>query len=155
MEFRKLFLRVARIGTVAAAVLIPATAQAEWSLQKGPDWVVTQARDGAMLIDIRCSRAFAGRLTVTVTGPKVQDVPGVMLWITLPDGRLARQPIDVSFDGTGLGGTLTATSIVMDQFRQGTQLEIDMPTRGGEDLAVVDMTGTGAARIAMQERCGL
>ena len=147
---RFLFLALA----LAPVLALPAPALAAWSHEKGPDWVVTQTSGNGVLIDFRCSRRFPNQVRMTLTGRSFPDVPGVMIWMTLPDGRMARHSVDTRREDGALIGTFAVSSTVMEEFRTGTRMEIDMPTRQGEDIAVVDMVGTGAARLAMQERCG-
>jgi len=142
------------IALVVALAVLPGAAAADWSLDKGDDWVVTRAQSGAVTIDLRCSRNMPGRLQMTLTGRDFPPVSAVMLWIALPGGGLARHSVDVEKEGAALYGPWLVSDLVLDQFRQGSALEIDMPSRGGEDIASVGMAGTGAARIAMQERCG-
>ena len=135
-------------------VMLPGAAAADWSHEKGPNWAVARTTSDGVTIDLRCTRGQPNRVQMTLLGRRLPNVRGVMIWITLPSGGLARHPVDVESDGRALAGTWFTSELVMEQFRTGSRMEIDMPTRNGEAIAVVNMRGTGAARLAFLERCG-
>lgn len=122
-------------------------------------WAVIQ--DGKFRLDVSCwpneSTFFFNLSGGPFEGMKNIDDgnDSMMLWMEQPDGRLARHPIDGHYfgpDRTFVGRFLTS-DIVLDQFRNGTQLWLT--GAGGVEIVRFPMTGTGKARGHFQESCGL
>ena len=58
-------------------------------------------------------------------------------------------------EGPSISGAFYVSDVVLEQFRNGRGMTIDLPLEQGRDLMTTDMRGTGAARLAILERCGL
>ena len=143
-----------RIPFFVIAILIAATQQAAaWSLDKGPSWVVTQERSSGRMVDLRCSRGAGKALQLTMTGQGLPAIRNVMFWITAGDGRTTRIPVDVDYVEQALVGRVIVSGTTLDAFGNGARFEI---TAGGTSQVIFQsgMKGTGAARLAMRERCG-
>ena len=138
-----------------AGLLCAAAAQqaAAWSLDKGPNWVVTQERASGRMVDLRCSRGQGKALQMTITGQGLPALRNVMLWVTASDGRTTRMPVDVDFVEQALVGRVMVSGTTLDAFGNGARFKI---TAGGTSQVLFQsgMQGTGAARLAMLERCG-
>ena len=79
----------------------------------------------------------------------------LMTWITLPDGRTARHPIDGYYHAPDRAfvGRFLVSDIVMEQFRNGSSMSLT--TSQGNTLAKFSMKGTGKARGHFRQSCGL
>ncbi|MFS4437621.1 hypothetical protein ACMA5I_05345 [Paracoccaceae bacterium GXU_MW_L88] len=78
----------------------------------------------------------------------------MMVWISAPDGRTARHAVDVVKEGPGLRGPFYTSDVVLEQFQNGARMVVDSPmTR--RMFIDTDMRGTGAARLAFLEQCGI
>ncbi len=137
--------------------LFAAPASAEWQTLQSEHQAAALYRSAPYALDIRCRRGegFALRLRdLTASGNAFGGVDSLMMWVTLPDGRTDRWPVYVVRDGAGLSGALAVSEFNLDFFRNARSFELDSPqTR--EVFLAGDMAGTGAARLAFLERCGL
>ncbi|MGP3699747.1 hypothetical protein [Rhodobacter sp. NSM] len=85
--------------------------------------------------------------TISTTG-------GLMLWIELPDGRTSRDSF-IGFNEQGsISAEIPADHIHWDFFANGQRLWVQ-DTGSWETLFESGMKGTGAARLALLERCGI
>lgn len=126
-----------------------------WETQKGPDWVITTQVDDGLTLTLSCRRGQGDHLDFNLAGQDFSGISSVMLWVEYPDGRLGRRPIDVVPEGSSISGRFHVSDIVLEEFRNARSLEIDVPLQQGRDLMTTDMKGSGAARLAILERCGL
>lgn len=150
------------VGLLALCLLSsPATA---WDLQKSSDSAsVAMVQDGVRL-SLSCRRG-SGKVSLQLTDVSggfdlsaplkaIQTTGALMLWIEQPDGRTSRD----SFRGFNEQGSIAADipsdHIRWDFFANGKTLRIQ-DTTTTKILFRSGMKGTGAARLALQERCGI
>lgn len=137
--------------------LLPAAAQAAWSLQQGQNRATTTYSDGRYQLTLTCERGRGLEMTLvdaTQRGDTFGGLRAVMFWFTLPDGRTDRWPVDVSVEGPSLSGQVVVSDFNLEFFRQGQSFQLDAPQTGTVFLEG-NMNGTGAARLAFLERCGI
>lgn len=146
-----LFLSAATLGSAP----LPAAA---WEMFKGENSVSTFQQAGNYSVTISCTRG-RDRLGFTISdldqsGDGFDRIEAVMIWITLPDGRTDKWSIIVSPEGPALSGPIAFSSQTLDFFGNGASFGI---TTFPESRKIFesDMKGTGAARIAFRERCGI
>lgn len=153
-------LRQTALAVVLTALASAAGAQ-NWESGENNRGAWAMVQDGTFRVDVTCwpnePRFFFNLSGGPFAGMKNIDDgnDSMMLWIELPDGRLARHPIDGHYfgpDRTFVGRFFTS-DIVLDQFRNGTQLWLT--GAGGVEIARFPMTGTGKARGHFKEACGL
>ncbi|MFV0299393.1 MAG: hypothetical protein ACK5IP_00640 [Paracoccus sp. (in: a-proteobacteria)] len=141
-------LTVALIGSPAAA----------WQLGKYDDHATTRETVGHYIIKLTCYRGqdYLGFELVDLTqeGRGMETPVPLMIWITLPDGRTDKWSFRATPEGPALAGTIPVSSLTLDHFGNGETLVLAAPT-GDKEWLRTDMKGTGAARIAFRERCGL
>ncbi len=78
----------------------------------------------------------------------------LMIWIRLPDQRTVKWSFGVQPESDALSGVIPMSSYNLDFFGNAEHMEIeDNDTH--DVLFTSTMRGTGAARIAMKERCGI
>ncbi|MEO1492979.1 MAG: hypothetical protein AAFV19_12575 [Pseudomonadota bacterium] len=139
----------------AAALLAATPATAEWVTRQSDGFAQTRFTDGRYTLEISC-RSGRG-FELVLKDPSLQgfdDVKGLMLWLTLPDGRTDRWPVDVTPEGPALSGVLYVSDFNLEFFRNGRSFQLDAPLTG-EVFLKGNMKGTGAARLAFLERCGV
>lgn len=135
-------------------LISPVMAHAAWETRQNPNSAVSQNRAGGVDIVMSCTRNLPNQIDVMVGRPA--GFPGVnamMLWIGLPDGRLARHPINAIQEGPATSGKWVVSDLVLDQFRNASSIEVTV-AQTGQRMIMVDARGTGAARLAFLERCG-
>lgn len=142
------------MSTALLVFLISPTILLAWTLEKGGTWVVTQERVDGLLLDLRCDRSSPGHLQFTLSGEGVPQTSGVMLWIEQADGRTDRQPVDVKSIDNALTGKFFVSDLILNNFGNAAKMEMTIAGTGTRIL-VSDMKGTGAARLAILERCGM
>ncbi|MDP5306018.1 hypothetical protein [Paracoccus spongiarum] len=129
-----------------------------WELTKGPDHAATFTTDGDYLLSISCQRGRDhlefGLNDRTLRGDGFEAVRAVMMWIKAPDGRTDKWSIEVSQEGPSLTGRIAFSARTLDFFGNAESLEVE-DIFGRRTLLRSDMKGTGAARIAFRERCGI
>lgn len=141
----------------SAALLAATPAAAAWETRQSDDFASTTYDGDRYEAKIFCRRGSGLELNVfdkTLSGDEMQDVRALMVWLTLPDGRTDRWPLDVRQEGPVLSGSLIVSDFNLDFFHNGQQFRIDAPGTGTVFLEG-DMRGTGAARLAFLERCGI
>ncbi|EKE43709.1 hypothetical protein OCGS_2043 [Oceaniovalibus guishaninsula JLT2003] len=119
---------------------------------------MTMQDAGRYTVVMTCSRGRGIELSVldsAARGDEFAEVDSLMVWITLPDGRTDRVSISpVWQEGAALSGAFVPNGVTMDFFRNGIRFEVDSPqTR--TTFAATDMKGSGAARLAFLEQCGI
>ena len=138
-----------------------AAAAADWQSGEGKRGAWSRIDTGHMQLDISCwpnePRFFFTLRGGPFNGMKNIDdgTESMMMWIALPDGRLARHPIDGHYfaPDQAFVGRFVVTDHVLEQFRSGTQLSLTAPT--GATIAEFGMTGTGKARGHFKQACGI
>ncbi|MGB3244469.1 MAG: hypothetical protein WBB25_08040 [Sulfitobacter sp.] len=147
-----------RILTVMM-ILCPTFSHADWVQKQTNGFARASTNSGNYELILSCRRGD-GNLEMTIldkslSGRAFQGLQGVMMWIELSDGRTHRQPVDVVMEGPSISGTFYVSDFVMDFYQNAVSYVVDMPSRGGEDLMRGNMRGSGAARLAFLEQCGL
>lgn len=129
-----------------------------WELIKQANSATTYQEQGSYLLSVSCQRGrnfleFALN-DKTLRGDAFQDVSAVMMWIIAPDGRIDKWSIPVGTEGPSLTGPVDISAQMLDVFGNAESLEVEDIARQ-RVMFRSDMKGTGAARIAFQERCGI
>ena len=129
-----------------------------WELIKQANSATTFQEQGRYLLSLSCRRGrdfleFALNDN-TLRGDEFQGVGAVMMWIIAPDGRIDKWSITVGPEGPSLTGPVAISAQMLDVFRNAESLEVEDIARQ-RIMFRSDMKGTGAARIAFQERCGI
>ncbi|PRY26020.1 hypothetical protein CLV78_101113 [Aliiruegeria haliotis] len=142
---------------ILAFVLSTGPASAAWDLQQGSGAATTRFDGGRYDLQLSCRKGRGLELTLTDgtgRGDTFRDVRGLMLWFTMPDGRTDRWPVDVGASGATLSGRVVVSDFNLDFFRHGKGFRLDAPQTGTVFMEG-DMKGTGAARLAFLEQCGI
>lgn len=136
------------------AVTTPAAAQ--WTLRQSDGYAKTTTGGPGYRLEILCSRGRPLEMSLIALGSArdFKGVRGLMLWFTMPDGRTDRWPVDVTPEGPTLTGRLRVSDFNLDFFRRGQSFQLTAPVQG---LSFMEggMKGTGAARLAFLEQCGI
>lgn len=154
-----------RYGFAAASLAVfswggPALAEAWQSGEAGNGAWATTARAGQSL-RISCNPGDQSFFFILSGGPfagmrNLDDGnESMMLWIEAPDGRTARHPIDGHYFGPekSFVGRFVVSGLVLDQFRNGSEMRLTSPT--GATVGTFGMKGTGKARGHFKEACGI
>ena len=144
---------------IVLIILCPTLAHADWIQTQTSGFARASTTSGNYELVLSCRRGD-GNLGMTIfdktlNGRVFQGLPGVMMWIKLADGRTHRQPVDVLMEGPSVSGTFYVLDFVLNFFRNAESYVVDLPSRGGEALMSGNMRGSGAARLAFLEQCGL
>lgn len=148
------------LGCTAALLALPLLAlpAAGWDLVKQDRAVITSQKDGRYLLSLSCQRGNRDLIFTlsdqSLKGEELQGVNAVMMWIRAPDGRTDKWSIDTFAEGPALSGRIAVSRQTLDFFRDAERLEVE-DIRARRVLFRSGMKGTGAARIAFAERCGL
>ena len=127
-----------------------APARADWALSQGNGSAAMSQQAGPVKITFFCTRSRPDQLQISFD-PWPQPARGAMIWITLPDGRNDRQPMDVMARDRALSVTLMTSSLGLEHLQQAASLVFDIDNR---EIARTDAKGTGAFRLAVLEQCG-
>ena len=144
---------------VAAALSVLAgPVLADWAHRQGNGVAVAQYDAGRYTVMMRCSRGQGIELSLMdeeLRGNEFRGVGSLMVWVTLPDGRTDRWPVTPVYqEGPALSGMLVVSDFNLEFFRNGSSFEIDSPqTR--TTFAKGNLRGSGAARLAILEQCGI
>lgn len=129
-----------------------------WELIKRDDSATTLQRQGDYLMSLSCRR---GRGEVefalnddSLRGDAFIGVETLAMRVIAPDGGAETWSIAVGMEGPSLTGPVRATAQMLDAFGNGESLTLEDPARR-RVLFRSEMKGTGAARIAFRERCGI
>ncbi|KGJ01789.1 hypothetical protein SAMN04487972_1534 [Paracoccus halophilus] len=129
-----------------------------WELVKMENIVTTSQGDGRYLLSLSCQRGDNhlnfDLFDQSLTGDELQGVEAVMMWIRAPDGRTDKWSVKTYREGPNLTGRVAFSAQTLDFFRDAESLEVE-DIFGRRVLFRSDMKGTGAARIAFSERCGI
>ncbi|CAM4290461.1 hypothetical protein VRRI112168_19250 [Vreelandella rituensis] len=132
-------------------------ALAAWQTQQS-DGVAQASYTGEVyLLTISCTRSSQLKLTLedmSSSGDQLDGIHNLMMWITVPDGRTDRWPVRVTRNGLSLIGTLHVSDFNLGFFQNAQRFQLDAPS-AGVDFLEGDMIGTGAARLAFKEQCGI
>jgi hypothetical protein len=138
-------------------LLVATPAAAAWETRQSEGFASTSYQGDRYRAEISCNRGRGLELRLfdeSHRGDAFDGVRGLMVWVTLPDGRTDRWPVDVVQEGPALAGELIVSDFNLDFFRSGERFVIDSPLTRTVFLEG-DMRGTGAARLAFIERCGV
>ncbi|TRW92758.1 hypothetical protein FNJ84_20910 [Paracoccus sp. M683] len=135
-----------------------------WELGKSADSAWTAESSDGIRLGFSCSRG-TGRVSMMLTDlskgvdlsaplASIEASGSLMLTIRLPDGRTSSKPI-ASFNEQGsVAAEVPTGSFDLEAFANGQSLLLeDVGT--GKALFQSGMKGTGAARLAFRERCGI
>lgn len=146
---------------LALGLAAPAAA---WTLEKRQDWAVASETDGNYTVTIMCRRgsdhlqfSYLDRdlRGVDPTGTSLDQIKSVMLWVKLADGRTDRWPVSVFSEGPSLSGQIAFSSQTLELFQNAESISVTGTNPHHETMFEAGAQGTGAARIAFQERCGI
>lgn len=134
------------------------TAFADWTHRQGNGVARALYDAGRYTVMLSCSRGSGLEISLLdeeLRGNQYAGVRSLMVWITLPDGRTDRWPVaPVWQEDSALSGNLVVSDFNLEFFRNGVRFEVDSPqTR--QTFAAGNMTGSGAARLAFLEQCGI
>lgn len=147
-----------RFLSIACAVLA-SPAAAEWTLDQGGGSAMAEARGGGYIFRMSCEagrgdEVYFGIRAGGAGDPDLGTAGSAMLWIKLPDGRTDRWPVNLSGTAAGAGGFHPVSDFTLEFFRNAASMEVELyPQR--KTLAVLPMKGSGAARLAFREQCGI
>lgn len=79
----------------------------------------------------------------------------MMMWIEMPDGRTARNPIDGHYYApeNAFVGRFVVSEVVLQQFAGGKEMRFT--TAKGNTLLTLPMKGSSKARADFRKACGL
>ncbi len=98
-------------GALALFILPASLAHADWALSQGNGSAAMSQQVGPTKITFFCTRARPDQLQISFD-PWPQPARGAMLWMTLPDGRNDRQPMDVMARDRALSVTLMTSQLM-------------------------------------------
>ncbi|SMX41587.1 hypothetical protein [Actibacterium lipolyticum] len=138
-------------------LLIASPSFADWKTVQSNGKARAVYQSGNYEVWIHCRRGQGLELwlrDLTLSGRDFQNVRSLMMWVKLPDGRTDRWPVTVVQEGAGISGALLVSDFNLEFFRNAQSFELDSPQTRQVFLSG-DMRGTGAARLAFLEQCGL
>ena len=144
-------------ASLLALFLAVSPASADWQTvqSNGQARAVYQSGKYELWIHCRRGQGFALWLRdLSLSGSDFRNVRSLMMWVKLADGRTDRWPVDVVQEGPGLSGQLLVSDFNLEFFRNAQSFDLDSPLTRQVFLSG-DMRGTGAARLAFLEQCGL
>ena len=97
---------------LAALCLVAGPAAAQWSLEQRPGFAAARTGAPGYTLELSCRRGQPLMLTLEAAGSDrdLVGVRGLMLWLTLPDGRTDRWSVEVTKRGNRLTGPLTVSA---------------------------------------------
>lgn len=135
-----------------------------WEHRKSADHASTWMEQNGIRLSLSCSRG-TGRVSMSLSDlsegvdlsaplKSIETTGALMLWIELPDGRTSRDSF-IGFNEQGsIAAEIPANHIHWDFFANGHKIWL-RDSGDGRILFESDMKGTGAARLAFSERCGI
>lgn len=149
MNIRSTFFTFMLLSTTAPAL-------AAWETQQSDGFAQASYAGERYHLTISCT---SGSLQLTLedmisNGDQFDGVQNLMMWIKIPDGRTDRWPVSVTRDGPSLTGALVVSDFNLGFFKNGKSFQLDAPV-ARIDFLKGDMIGTGAARLAFDEQCGV
>ena len=147
------------LKSLTAVACIAATpVMADWTFQQGNGRAIVQYDAGRYGVMLTCNRGSGLELSLLdseLRGNEYKGVRSLMVWVTWPDGRTDRWPITpVWQEGGALSGDLIVSDVNLEFFRNGVSFEVDSP-QIRKTFATGNMRGSGAARLAIKEQCGI
>mgnify|MGYP003111467120 CR=1 FL=1 len=152
--------------TLLLLLLTAQPASAAWETQQSAGFAQARYTDEHYQLTLSCQNSHSNTLnndtinTLTLTlnatagnSAQLNGIESLMVWLTLPDGRTDRWPVEVTHEGTRLTGTALVSDFSLYFFQHGQRFQLDAPVARVEFLEG-DMMGTGAARLAFKEQCG-
>ena len=147
-----------RLIALLLASAMAASPALAWDLRKEDHSAATTETVGDSAVTLRCwrGRDHLGFELDDLTGGGQHrgEIRNLMLWIKLPDGRTDRWPVGVIAEGPVLSGAAIVSDFNLGFFANAESLEVTVANTG-QLLFRSGMKGTGAARIAFKERCGI
>ena len=140
-----------------AFLLLASPSMADWKTVQSPGKARAVYQSGKYELWIHCRRGQGFQLwlsDLTLNGSDFQGVRSLMMWVKLADGRTDRWPVEVVKENAGISGELVVSDFNLEFFRNAQSFELDSPQTRQIFLSG-DMRGTGAARLAFLEQCGL
>lgn len=161
---KKRFTSAGITGTALLALLLLSSPAMAWDLRKSADSASTSVVQDGIRLTFWCSRG-GDRVSLSLSdisegvdlSAPLKDIStsgAMMLWIELPDGRTSRDPFSGFNEQGSIAAEIPAGHINWDFFANGEALRIQ-DTRTRKTLFKSGMKGTGAARLAFRERCGI
>lgn len=155
-----------RIMSIAAALSVFAAGavDADWSSRIHPEGKGASAEavaDGKTLT-ISCARPVGEEMSLTLHGGPFAGMKNIddaddsmMMWIEMPDGRTARNPIDGHYYApeNAFVGRFIVSDVVLEQFAGGKEMRFT--TDKGNMLLTLPMKGSSKARSDFRKACGL
>lgn len=148
--------------TLFLLLLTAQPASAAWETQQSAGFAQARYTDERYQLTLSCQNSNSNdtinglTLTLNATAGNSAQISGIeslMVWLTLPDGRTDRWPVEVTQEGNMLTGTALVSDFSLYFFQHGQRFQLDAPVARVEFLEG-DMMGTGAARLAFKEQCG-
>ncbi|MEM7505972.1 MAG: hypothetical protein AAF415_04445 [Pseudomonadota bacterium] len=146
-----------RILAVLAVCLVSSPALADWQLRQSDGFAEVQFSQDDYNLVMWCDPRHGLQMTLQntkLTSAGFEGVSSLVLWLTLPDGRTDRWPVDVTPEGPALSGRFTVSDFNLGFYKDGQNFQLDSP-QTGKIFLKGGMKGTGAARLAFQEQCGI
>ena len=144
------------LTALVVSLLLTTPAMADWTFRQKDGFAMTRTSGSGLVLELSCRRGQPLELLLDFQN-STRDLGGtksLMLWLQMPDGRTDRWPVDVVQEGPVLSGRLFVSDFNLDFFRSGKSFEL---TLGGSPDVLMrgNMKGTGAARLAFKEQCGI
>tara|TARA_R100001039_G_scaffold37509_2_gene36274 strand:+ start:745 stop:1251 length:507 start_codon:yes stop_codon:yes gene_type:complete len=160
--------------TLLLLLLTAQPASAAWETQQSTGFAQARYTDKHYQLTLSCQNSHSNTLNNTLSNNRSNDtintltltlnatagnsaqlngIASLMVWLTLPDGRTDRWPVEVTHEGTQLTGTALVSDFSLYFFQHGQRFQLEAPVARVEFLEG-DMMGTGAARLAFKEQCG-
>lgn len=147
---------------ITTALLLAASPVDAWEHGKGQNTASATETAAGIRVSFSCQqgRNDLGFSIGAVSGDDAIDdlrfarARNLMIWIRLPDRRTIKWSFAASPEGPHLTGVIAMSSYNLDFFGNAEHMEIE-DNNTNDVLFTSDMKGTGAARIAFRERCGI
>lgn len=149
------------VAGVACMLAVPADA---WDLRKQADSASTSMVSDGIRISLMCrrNRNHVDLLLTDISGGVDLSAPlkgmttsgAMMMWIELPDGRTSRDSFSAFNEQGSISAIIPTDQVSWDFFANGQRLWVQ-DTGVNKKLFESGMKGTGAARLAFKERCGI
>lgn len=160
----RLFYPRLTISILMAALCAFSSPASAWELIKRDNGATTAMEQNGIRLSLSCSRG-QGFISMVLTDisegtdlsaplKSVETSGALMLWIELPDGRTSRDSFTGFNEQGSVAASIPTTHISWDFFANGHKLWLQDSGKR-ERLFESGMKGTGAARLAFRERCGI
>lgn len=163
MKFHTSPATVAMFIGLLSALIVPVSALA-WEHGKSDNSAWARADQDGIQLSFMCRRG-TGRVSMTLSDlsegtdlsaplKSIETSGALMLWIQLPDGRTSRDSFKGFNEQGSVAAEIPANHINWEFFANGQKLTLQ-DTGARKTLFESGMKGTGAARLAFEERCGI